>query len=223
MRRWNKRWNACRTSAVALFNGPFHMLQSKPLKPRKCKACAGIFTPARSAQKVCDYSCALKMAIADRAKRELKEHAARQKSERADTVRRKQAMKTIPQLEEECRGIVQKIARIRDRNDGCISCELPANWDGQWHGSHFRSHGAASAVQFNLWNINKSCWICNKLYSGRIDQYEPRLVAKRGQDKVDWLKAQNQVVKNSREYLARFKKVMGKRLRRMEKKLATHG
>jgi len=142
-----------------------------------------------------------------------------QARERAEIRERKAALKRIPELEEECRKIVQKIARIRDRNDGCISCELPANWDGQWHGSHFRSHGAASAVQFNLWNINKACWICNKLYSGRIDQYEPRLVAKIGQEKVDWLKAQNQTVKNSREYLMRFKKVMGKRLRRMEARL----
>jgi hypothetical protein len=137
--------------------------------------------------------------------------------ENKDTRERKEKIKKISELEEECRRIVQKIARIRDRNDGCISCELPANWDGQWHGSHFRSHGAASAVQFNLWNINKACWICNKLYSGRIDQYEPKLVAKIGQEKVDWLKAQNHIVKNSREYLMRFKKVMGKRLRRMEK------
>ena len=141
------------------------------------------------------------------------------KVERAEIRKRKEAIKTIPALEDECRRIVQKIARIRDRNDGCISCDKPASWDGQWHGSHFRSHGAASAVQFHLWNINKACWICNKLYSGRIDQYEPRLVAKRGQEAVDWLKSQNQIVRYSREYLVRFKKVMGKRLRRMEQRL----
>ena len=40
-----------------------------------------------------------------------------------------------------------------------------------------------------------------------------------GQERVDWLKSQNQVVRHSREYLARFKRVMGKRLRRMEKAL----
>lgn len=199
------------------------MLQSKPLKPRKCKMCPSIFTPARSFQTWCGPDCGSAMALAKVVKAKQAKAAKERKAERADTMRRKAAIKTIPQLEEECRVIVQKIARIRDRNDGCISCELPANWDGQWHGSHFRSHGAASAVQFNLWNINKSCWICNKLYSGRIDQYEPRLVSKIGQGRVDWLKAQNQVVKNSREYLARFKKVMGKRLRRMEKRVAVHG
>lgn len=140
------------------------------------------------------------------------------KVEKAADRKKREQQKTIPQIEEECRRIVQKIARLRDKDDGCISCELPASWDGQWHGSHFRSHGAASAVQFHLWNINKACWICNKLYSGRINQYEPKLVEKIGQDRVDWLKAQNHQVRNTREYLARFKAVMGKRLRRMEKR-----
>lgn len=161
--------------------------------------------PARPMQSVCSPGCASQKVRADK------------KRERAEIRERKAAIKTIPALEEECRRIVQKIARIRDRHDGCISCDKPASWDGQWHGSHFRSHGAASAVQFHLWNINKACWICNKLYSGRIDQYEPRLVAKRGQEAVDWLKSQNQIVRYSREYLVRFKRVMGKRLRRMEK------
>lgn len=138
------------------------------------------------------------------------------KVERAEDRKKREQQKTIPQIEEDCRRIVQKIARIRDKDDGCISCELPSSWDGQWHGSHFRSHGAASAVQFHLWNINKACWICNKLYSGRINQYEPKLIEKIGQDRVDWLKAQNHLVRNTRDYLARFKAVMGKRLRRLE-------
>lgn len=182
------------------------MMTSKHPKAKPCAVCERVFVPDRMGQLVCRPACA--MARVRNAK----------KAERESIRVRKEAIKTIPALEEECRKIVQKIARLRDRHDGCISCELPADWDGQWHGSHFRSHGAASAVQFHLWNINKSCWICNKLYSGRIDQYEPRLVAKIGQDKVDWLKSQNQVVRNTREYLARFKAVMGKRLRRMERR-----
>lgn len=188
-------------------------------KRARCAHCRGKLEQERPSQIVhvgCAEGWALAL-IAKRDREEAKRVKAQQKAERDNIRERKQALKRIPELEEECRKIVQKIARIRDRNDGCISCELPANWGGQWHGSHFRSHGAASAVQFNLWNIHKACWICNKLYSGRIDQYEPRLVAKIGQEKVDWLKSQNQIVRHSREYLAKFKRVMGKRLRRMER------
>ena len=174
-------------------------------RTKACKVCQSAFIPVRPLQSVCGPSCAMKKVRSDK------------KREREEIRERKQAIKRIPDLEAECRQIVQKIARIRDRDEGCISCDKPANWDGQWHGSHFRSHGAASAVQFHLWNINKACWICNKLYSGRIDQYEPKLIAKIGQEKVDWLKSQNQIVRHDREYLTRFKKVMNKRLRRMER------
>jgi hypothetical protein len=116
---------------------------------------------------------------------------------------------------------VQKIARIRDRNDGCISCHLPSTWGGQWHGSHFRSHGAASAVQFHLWNIHKSCSSCNRDKGGNIIAYRPRLVEKIGQEKVDWLMSQNQIVRHPVDYYIRFKTVMGKRLRRLEKRSKT--
>lgn len=177
-----------------------------------CATCQTEFTKQRMGQRVCSPICASRLVQAD--KKQAKERA---KLDRALDANRRLALRTTSKLEEDCRKIVQKIARIRDRNDPCISCDKPASWDGQWHGSHFRSHGACSALQFHLWNINKACWICNKLYSGRIGDYEPRLVAKRGQEAVDWLKSQNQVVKPDRAYLCRFKKVMGKRLRRMEK------
>lgn len=139
------------------------------------------------------------------------------KVEREETRARKEAIRSVGVLEEECRKIVQAIARIRDRHRGCISCELPADWDGQWHGSHLRSHGACSSLQFHLWNINRACWICNKLYSGRIDAYRLEYVKRYGQERLDWIDAQPKMRKYTRDYLARFKKVMGKRLRRLEK------
>ena len=185
------------------------------MKQKACKVCRAHYAPRSPMQVVCGPLCAIQHAAKAREK---KAKAAQQEEKRQDRAKR-ESLKKISELEEECRKIVQHIARIRDRNDECISCELPANWDGQWHGSHFRSHGACSALQFNLWNIHKSCWICNKLYSGRIDQYEVKLVKKVGQERVDWLKSQNAVTRNSREYLGRFKVVMGKRLRRMQKRL----
>ncbi len=186
----------------------------------RCAHCRQHFQPERQSQ-IVHMECVeayVEAQAEKRARVEAKAALMAAKVERAEDRKKREQQKKISHIEEECRRIVQKIARLRDRDDGCISCELPASWDGQWHGSHFRSHGAASAVQFHLWNINKACWICNKLYSGRIDQYEPKLVKKIGQERVDWLKAQNHQVRNTREYLARFKAVMGKKLRRMEKR-----
>lgn len=147
-----------------------------------------------------------------------REERAKARVERAETRRRKEAVKTRQEWLAECQAIVNKIARLRDKDDGCISCDKPASWDGQWHGSHFRSVGAASAVRLNLWNIHKACSPCNHHKSGNIAEYKPRLIQKIGQEKVDWLESQNQLVRYDIDYLKRFKAVMGRKLRRMEKR-----
>jgi hypothetical protein len=158
-------------------------------------------------------------AQAAKAERErTKKARAAEKVERAETRQRKEALKTIGQLEEECRRIVQAIARIRDRDDGCISCHMPADYGGVWHGSHFRSHGGCSSLQFHLWNIHKACAQCNLHKSGNIAEYRPRLAEKIGADRVEWLENQPKSMRFSRDYLARFKDVMGKRLKRMPKR-----
>jgi len=176
------------------------------LKPKPCGHCGATFTPARPMQAVCSPICASRLV------------KAKNSQERAQFKERKEKLKKTSEWEAECRAIVQAIARIRDKDDGCISCHLPATWGGQWHGSHFRSHGAASAVQFHLWNIHKSCSSCNRDKGGNIIEYRPRLVEKIGQEKVDWLMSQNQIVRHTVDYYKRFKAVMGKRLRRLQKR-----
>ena len=114
--------------------------------------------------------------------------------------------------------IVNKIVRLRDRHLPCCSCDRPASWDGQWHASHLRSVGAASAVRFNLWNIHKGCSVCNNHLSGNLAEYLPRIRARIGDDKVDWLYRQNQIASYDIDYLKRFKAVMGKKLKRMDAK-----
>lgn len=179
-------------------------------KDKTCAQCGAEFRPFSSTARVCSPVCASKWVKAEK--------KAKNSQERAQFKERKEKLKKTSEWEAECRAIVQAIARIRDKDDGCISCHLPATWGGQWHGSHFRSHGAASAVQFHLWNIHKSCSSCNRDKGGNIIEYRPRLVEKIGQEKVDWLMSQNQIVRHSVDYYKRFKAVMGKRLRRLEKR-----
>lgn len=185
-------------------------------RPRKCNTvkggCGAKFTPTRSFVCWCSPECGL--AIASKA---MKKKAEREAIEdRKRTRQQKQDAKKLPKLAKEAQDEVNRYVRWRDFQYGCISCDKPADWDGQWHASHFRSVGAASAVRFNLWNIHKACWICNKLYSGRIDAYRPVITAKIGAQKVAWLEAQNQVVKYEREYLARLKSVFAKKAKRAE-------
>lgn len=150
---------------------------------------------------------------------ERKKALAAAKVERAETKRRKEALKSRAKWLAECQAIINKYVRLRDKDLPCCSCDRPASWDGQWHASHYRSVGAASAVRFNLWNIHKGCSICNNYLSGNIANYRPRILERIGEEKHEWLMSQNQLVRYEIEYLEKFKRVMGKRLRRKEKAL----
>ena len=173
--------------------------------PKACRQCSREFMPARPLQAVCSPICAARKVRADKAQ------------ERVTTKDRREAAKPRAKWLAECQAIVNKMVRLRDAGRGCISCDRPASWGGQWHASHLRSVGAASAVRFHLWNIHKGCSICNNHLSGNIAEYLPRVRARIGDEKVDWLYAQNDLVRHDVAYLARFKAVMGKRLKRMEK------
>lgn len=163
----------------------------------------------RSTQSVCSPRCATRQALAA--------SKAKKASDRALTRARKEAIKPRAKWLSECQAIVNKLVRLRDADQGCVSCDRPAAWDGQWHASHLRSVGAASAVRFNLWNIHKACSICNNHLSGNIAEYLPRVRERIGDEKVDWLYEQNQLARHGVDYLRRLKDVMGRRLKRMEK------
>ena len=182
------------------------------LTPRICKCCGKGYTPARPLQKACSLACALELGkdktAEDKAKadrKELREGREKQKT-RTDWMR-------------EAQTAVNKYVRMRDAHLGCVSCDKPASWGGQWHASHFRSVGAASSLRFNLWNIHKSCSVCNNWKSGNLIDYEPRLKEKIGDERVDWLRAQNQRVEYSIEYLRRLKKVFTKRAKLQEERM----
>lgn len=184
-------------------------------REKKCKVCGSPFNTVLGFRNWCSPVCGAVLAEEKRQKAAKVEAIKERKADKEKL----ESFKTPTQLETECRAIVQKIARIRDRNDGCISCHMPANYKGLWHGSHFRPAGNNAAVQFHLWNIHKSCAQCNLFKGGNLSAYRPRLVEKIGAGRVEWLESQNQVVKTSVPYLLRFKVVMGKRLRRIEKQL----
>ena len=140
------------------------------------------------------------------------------KVERAEIRRREEQIKTRAQWLAECQAVINRYVRLRDAGKPCVSCDRPASWEGQWHASHLRSVGAASAVRFHLWNIHKACSICNHHLSGNVAEYLPRVRARIGDNKVAWLYDQNQLVRYDVAYLKRLKAVMGSRLRRLEKR-----
>ena len=190
------------------------MIATSTTNLKACCQCGKYFKPFSSTQVVCRQLCAERKVKADK--------AAKAAIEKAMTEARVQAAKPRSKWLSECQAIVNKIVRIRDAKQPCVSCDRGPGWDGQWHASHLRSTGAASAVRFSLWNIHKACSICNNHLSGNIADYLPRVRARIGDAKVDWLYQQNQLVKHDVPYLSRFKAVMGERLKRMEKRQAKH-
>lgn len=188
--------------------------------PTRCRHCKEKFTPEERGLRI-HAACIDNFLSALKAKKERdqeRERKAKQRVERALDRKKREEQKPRSKWLDECQAIVNKIVRLRDRHLPCCSCDRPASWDGQWHASHLRSVGAASAVRFHLWNIHKGCSICNNHLSGNIAEYLPRVRARIGDEKVDWLYTQNQLVRHDIPYLMRLKAVMGKKLRRMEKR-----
>lgn len=171
---------------------------------KECESCGSPYEPWSMSQKACSPKCAIR--LGKLAKNEAKER---------DKYRKK-SIKTKREWADELQVIVNKYVRLRDKDLPCCSCDKPASWQGQWHASHFRSVGAASSLRFHLWNIHKSCSICNNHKSGNLEGYRPRLVEKIGQDKVDWLYTQNEVTKYDIEYLERFIRIMKRKVKRLE-------
>jgi hypothetical protein len=178
----------------------------------KCKICKEVFTKTSSTQICCSYPCALKYAGTQREKKEAKEA----KVERSKTKQRKEALKSLTELANDAQVVVNKYVRIRDRHLGCVSCDRPASWNGQWHASHLKSRGANSALRFHLWNLNKSCSICNNYLSGNVAEYEKRLRIKIGDEKVDFLNNHPKSRTYTREYLMRLKKIFQKKCKIIE-------
>jgi hypothetical protein len=186
-------------------------------KPRKCKACRAPYQPDPKQPFVvwCSPDCAV--AIAQ--DRVAKQKAAKAKAERAaDRKRKEEGMRHADRLE-----LVQKLANrcavLRDWHDGCISCDKGPNWNGTWHGSHYKSVGSNSALRYNLFNISKACSQCNWHRAGNIAEYEPRLALKWGDERLEWLKSHPRSREYSTEYLIRFAAVARKWIKRREKRL----
>ncbi len=181
-------------------------------KARKCRVCRFLFVKMRPLQAVCGGACAAIDAVTKR-----------MKAERNADREQRAKLKPRSQWLREAQAAFNRYVRMRDADLGCASCDLPATWGGQWHASHLRSVGAASAIRFHLWNVAKACSICNNHKSGNLGEYEPRLRARIGNDKVDWLRTQNQRTTYTIEYLERVKRIFSKKANRMEKRNAMQG
>ena len=167
-----------------------------------------------------DVECAFDYARAKQQKSIKRSMAQRAKADRDQLKADKERVKPKAKWLAELQALVNQYVRLRDKNEGCISCDKPASWHGQWQGSHFFPRGRCASVRFNLLNIWKSCSVCNVHLSGNLVEYKPRLIEKIGQQKFDELLLLSTQTKSyDIEWIKRAKKIARKGIKRLEGKL----
>ena len=90
--------------------------------------------------------------------------------------------KSIPQLIKIAERYFNAFIRQRDKSKGCISCGKPVTEAG-----HYLSAGHHAIHRFNEHNVNGQCTHCNRWLHGNLINYRIGLIAKIGEDKVEWI------------------------------------
>lgn len=167
----------------------------KKQKLHVCPVCKGKFVKFQSTQKACSVPCALIIGRKEQAR--LAEKKA--KAERQRLKERREKARPLSWFRAKAQAAFNAYIRARDEADGCISCDKPAGWDGQWHAGHFYTRAARSDLAFNEDNVHKQCSVCNNHLSGNLAAYQESLKAKIGADRLAALDIR-QVIKPTREY-----------------------
>ena len=138
------------------------------------------------------------------ARTEAKKARAAAKVERAETRRRKEAVKTIPDLIKEAQIAFNAFIRARDRDKPCICCGAPlgaGEVGGAFDCGHYRSTGSAPHLRFDERNAHAQRKVCNRWGAGRAVDYRIGLVARLGLEAVEALESDNRIHRWTREEL----------------------
>lgn len=190
----------------------------------RCAHCRAKLTPERPSQ-IVHAECAEPYAIAKREKEERAQAKAVRMAarvEKAETRRRKEATKPRAKWLSECQDIVNRYVRVLalSRGQGCFTCgAMPEQkFGGTYDAGHFRSVGSAPQLRYWIPQIKIQCIPCNRHKGGMAISFRRALVEAHGNEWVERLESMNHYEKFDVDYLKRFKSVMGKKLRRLEKK-----
>lgn len=190
------------------------------IKPRKCRQCKAVFTPARSLQAVCSPACAAEHAR----KLAAQKQARAAKVERKSLAERKAKLKTRREWIAEAQVAVNRVARLRDllAGHGCISCGArpQQKFGGTFDAGHYRSVGSAPHMRYYLPAIRGQCVRCNRDLGGSAVNFRKGLIERIGINRVEEIESMQWTAKWDIEYLQRLKKVMNKKARRLEKRIA---
>lgn len=171
-------------------------MNEKPVKlPRvkTCKGCGVKFQPVRTLQIACSVECAYKVARVNGGK-------ARAVKYRAD----KKKLKTRSDWLKEAQQSFNLFIRTRDgiKGYGCISC---GTHNGKANCGHYRSVGASPELRFEESQTALQCERCNTYLSGNLIEYRKGLLARVGQEKLDWIEGHHEPKKYTVDDLKEIK------------------
>lgn len=202
------------------------------LKSKKCRCCKLGFTPWNSLQVCCTPSCAIEYTKNKQETKLIADINRAEKIKRADTKKRKEALKSKSKWLGEAQIACNAHTRERDKGDVCISCgkseaELKINNPIAMVCGHYLSVGAYPELRFHPFNQNLQCTRCNG-GAGKYGQFNSKgltvtqdyrinLIKKIGLSNVEWLegpqKAQNLIIEDIKEikqyYKERLKIIKG--------------
>lgn len=157
------------------------------MKQKICKVCKERFDPIRFAQVVCappkncvfEYANEKTLAKQKKAEKSVKKTHAKQKRNfyENDLKTRKEAAKAA------CHSYI----RARDKDQPCICCGRPLG--SKYDAGHFLESGNNPKIRYHEDNIHAQSVYCNQYQGGNSDDYPGRLLAKIGQERFDYLKA----------------------------------
>ena len=162
------------------------------MKLPNCSICQKEFTKQRMGQVVCSPKCAIKIPKVTRQK------------EKALVTKRKEAIKTKGEVENDVEKVVNAYIRERDKDLPCISCGATTCYP-YFHAGHFIAVGANPSIRFETENIHKQCAKCNTWGNGSYGTYRIGLIKKIGLDRVDWLEGPHPVRKYTKDDLLEIK------------------
>ena len=182
------------------------------MKLKTCKWCKQKFEPSRPTKICCSPDCEYDYGL---------KHAARAEHIRGledrKTVKLKLAKLRPNYLEGKAQDAINAYVRARDHEQGCISCDKPANWHGQWQAGHLKTRGSNSFLRYSLHNINKQCSQCNK-HGGNVAEHERGIVERYGKSRLDYLLSAPKSRRYDDDYLIRLAKIFRKRTRLLKKR-----
>ena len=128
-----------------------------------------------------------------KAKRIAKENEPKERQFKAMKVRVKETKETIGVLKKKLQAITNKLAKLVNHREDCISCGVNLASQKQIDAGHFVAVGQCDPMRFNTMNIHPQCVSCNDFKGGNQLEYERRLRELKGNQYVDYLLEQKRV------------------------------